>query len=38
MLQIVLRGISGVGKTTLREMLASAFISRKIPVIIQVKD
>lgn len=38
MLQIVLRGISGVGKTTLREMLASAFISRKIPVIIQSKD
>lgn len=38
MLQIVLRGISGVGKTTLREMLATAFISRQIPTVTQSKD
>ena len=38
MLQVVLRGISGVGKTTLRKMLATAFISRQIPTTIQSKD
>ena len=38
MLQIVLRGISGVGKTTLRKMLATAFISRQIPTTVQSKD
>ena len=38
MLQIVLRGISGVGKTTLRKMLVKAFLSQNIPVIVQSKD
>ena len=38
MLQIVLRGISGVGKTTLRKMLATAFISHQIPTTVQSKD
>lgn len=37
-LQIVLRGISGVGKTTLRKMLASAFISKGYKVIVESKD
>lgn len=38
LLQIVLRGISGVGKTTLRKLLATAFIQRGYKVIVESKD
>ena len=38
LLQIVLRGISGVGKTTLRKLLTTAFLQRGYKVIIESKD
>ena len=38
LLQIVLRGISGVGKTTLRKLLASAFLKKGYKVIVESKD
>lgn len=38
LLQIVLRGISGVGKTTLRRLLTTAFIQRGYKVIVESKD
>lgn len=38
LLQIVLRGISGVGKTTLRRLLTAAFLQKGYKVIIECKD
>lgn len=38
LLQIVLRGISGVGKTTLRKLLATAFLQRGYKVVVESKD
>ena len=38
LLQIVLRGISGVGKTTLRKLLTTAFIQRGYKVVVESKD
>lgn len=37
-LQIVLRGISGVGKTTLRRLLTTAFLAKGYKVIVESKD
>ena len=38
LLQIVLRGISGVGKTTLRKLLTAIFLQKGYKVIIESKD
>ena len=38
LLQIVLRGISGVGKTTLRKLLTTAFLQSGYKVIVESKD
>ena len=38
LLQIVLRGISGVGKTTLRKLLTTAFLQKGYKVIVESKD
>lgn len=38
LLQIVLRGISGVGKTTLRKLLTTIFLQKGYKVIIESKD
>lgn len=38
LLQIVLRGISGVGKTTLRKLLTTAFLQRGYKVVVECKD
>ena len=38
LLQIVLRGISGVGKTTLRKLLTVAFLQKGYKVIVESKD
>ena len=38
LLQIVLRGISGVGKTTLRKLLTTAFLQRGYKVVVESKD
>lgn len=38
LLQIVLRGISGVGKSTLRKLLTAAFLRKGFKVVVQSKD
>lgn len=38
LLQIVLRGISGVGKTTLRKLLTAIFLQKGYKVIVESKD
>ena len=38
LLQIVLRGISGVGKTTLRKLLTAIFLQKGYKVVVESKD